>query len=282
MTVRIVTDSTSDLTPALAGQFGIAVVPLTVSFGKESFTDRVDISTDEFYHRLATQDIFPTTTQPSPAAFLNAYKKLSKETDEILVVTISRKLSGTFDSANAAIQLLEKPDCRVAVVNSGVTAAALGILTIWAAKQAAAGMGLAELKQAVELKSAETKPVMAFDTLKYLAKGGRVGRAQGLVGSLLSIKPVLTMREGVVAPLTRVRSMAAGIEVLYNFVAEHQNIDEMAVEYATTPEVAETLINKLGALYPIENIYRTTVSPVLGAYMGPNVISVSVLGTGRQ
>ncbi|MGI2335604.1 MAG: DegV family protein [Dehalogenimonas sp.] len=279
MTVRIITDSTSDLTPAMAEQFGISVIPLTVSFGKESFADRVDISTDDFYHRLATQDIFPTTTQPSPAAFLNTYKKLAKETDEVLVITISKKLSGTFDSASAAVQLLEKPDCRIAVVNSGVTAGALGILTIWAAKQAASGMGLDELKCAVELKSTETKPVMAFDTLKYLAKGGRVGRAQGLVGSLLSVKPVLTMRDGEVAPLTRVRSMNAGLEILYNFAAGHKTIDEMAVEYATTPEVAETLIKKLSNIYPADKIYLTTVSPVLGAYMGPNVISVSVLGT---
>ncbi|MEN8614346.1 DegV family protein [Dehalogenimonas sp. THU2] len=278
MTVRIVTDSTSDLTPALAKEFGISVVPLTVSFGRESFLDRVDISTDEFYKRLATQDIFPTTTQPSPNAFLSVYKKLSRETSEILVIAISKKLSGTYDSALAAVQLLESPKCRVEVVNSETTAAALGLLAIWAAKQAATGLSLDELKKEVESRVPDTRPVMAFDTLKYLAKGGRIGRAQGLVGSLLSIKPVLTIRNGEVAPLTRVRSMAGGIDVLYNFAADHKSIDEMAVEHATTPDLADALVERLAALHPANKIYRTTVSPVLGAYMGPNVLSVSVLG----
>ena len=277
MAVKIVTDSTSDLTPALAKEFSISVVPLTVSFGRESFLDRVDISTDEFYKRLATQEIFPTTTQPSPNAFLSVYKKLSQETGEILVITISKKLSGTYDSALAAVQLLDKPKCRVEVINSETTAAALGLLSIWAAKQAA-GLSLDELKTAVESRVPDTRPVMAFDTLKYLAKGGRIGRAQGLVGSLLSIKPVLTIRNGEVAPLTRVRSMAGGIDVLYNFAADHKSIDEMAVEHATTPDLADALVERLAALHPANKIYRTTVSPVLGAYMGPNVLSVSVLG----
>jgi DegV family protein with EDD domain len=278
MTVKIVTDSTSDLTPALAKEFGISVVPLTVSFGSVSFLDRVEISTDEFYRRLTTEEAFPHTTQPSPNAFISVYKKLYAETREILVITISKKLSGTYDSALSAVQIFNKPECKIEVVNSEITAAALGLLAIWAAKQAAAGMPLADLKKAVESQITGTKPVMAFDTLKYLARGGRIGKAQGLLGSLLSVKPVLTMKDGEVAPLTRVRSMTAGIDVLYNFAACHKQIDEMAVEYATTPDLADALIDRLGAIYPREKIYRTTVSPVLGAYMGPNVLSVSVMG----
>ena len=278
MTVKIVTDSTSDLTPALAKQFNISVVPLTVSFGRESFQDRVEMSTDEFYRRLTTEETFPRTTQPSPNAFLSAYKKACPEAKDILVITISKKLSGTYESALSAAQLLGKPECKVEVINSEVTAAALGLLAIWASKQAAAGMPLAELKTAVEGRVADTKPVMAFDTLKYLARGGRIGKAQGLLGSLLSVKPVLTIRDGEVAPLTRVRAMSAGIDVLYNFAAGHKQIDEMAVEYATTPDMADALIDRLGAIYPKEKIYRTTVSPVLGSYMGPNVLSVSVMG----
>ena len=278
MTVKIVTDSTSDLTPALAKQFNISVVPLTVSFGRESFQDRVEMSTDEFYRRLTTEETFPRTTQPSPNAFLSAYKKACPEAKDILVITISKKLSGTYESALSAAQLLGKPECKVEVINSEVTAAALGLLAIWASKQAAAGMPLAELKTAVEGRVADTKPVMAFDTLKYLARGGRIGKAQGLLGSLLSVTPVLTIRDGEVAPLTRVRSMSAGIDVLYNFAAGHKQIDEMAVEYATTPDMADALIDRLGAIYPKEKIYRTTVSPVLGSYMGPNVLSVSVMG----
>jgi DegV family protein with EDD domain len=278
MAVRIVTDSTADLTPALAKEFNITVVPLTVTFGRESFLDRVEISTDEFYRRLSTEEVFPHTTQPSPNAFMNAFKRLYAEPDGVLVITISKKLSGTYDSALSAVQLLEKPKCRIEVVNSETTAAALGLLAIWAAKQAAAGLTLDELKKALEAKIPEAKPVMAFDTLKYLARGGRIGKAQGLLGSLLSVKPVLTIKDGEVAPLTRVRSMNAAIDVLYNFAAGHKQIDEMAVEYATTPDMADALMDRLGAIYPKEKIYRTTVSPVLGAFMGPSVLSVSVIG----
>ncbi len=278
MTVKIVTDSTSDLTPALAKQFGISVVPLTVSFGRESFLDRVEISTDEFYRRLISEEIFPQTTQPSPNTFASVYKKLCTESKEIMVITISKKLSGTYDSALSAVQIFNKPECKIEVVNSEITAAALGLLAIWASKQAAAGMPLAELKTAVEGRIAGTKPVMAFDTLKYLARGGRIGRAKGLLGVLLSVKPVLTIKDGEVSPVTQVRTMKAGIDILYGFAAGYKQIDEMAVEYATTPDLADALIDRLGVLYPKEKIYRTTVSPVLGAYMGPNVLSVSVMG----
>ena len=252
-------------------------MPTPLPYGA-SFLDRVEISTDEFYRRLSTEETFPHTTQPSPNAFVSAYKKLCAETDEVLVITISKKLSGTYDSALSAVQLLDKPKCRIEIVNSETTAAALGLLAIWASKQAAAGLSLAELKKAVEGRIPDTKPVMAFDTLKYLARGGRIGKAQGLLGSLLSVKPVLTIKDGVVAPLTRVRSMNAGLDVLFNFAACHKHIDEMAVEYATTPDMADALIDRLGAIFPKEQIFRTTVSPVLGAYMGPSVLSVSVMG----
>jgi DegV family protein with EDD domain len=120
--------------------------------------------------------------------------------------------------------------------------------------------------------------VMFLDTLKYLAKGGRIGRAQGLLGSLLAVKPILTIREGEAAPVTRVRSRQAGIDYLCNFVAGFSHIDELAVEHATTPEDAESLTGRLGATFPQERIYHSTVSPVIGTYVGPHVLSVSVLG----
>ncbi|MEE8420961.1 MAG: DegV family protein, partial [Dehalococcoidales bacterium] len=119
--------------------------------------------------------------------------------------------------------------------------------------------------------------IMSFDTLKYLAKGGRIGRAQGLLGSLLSVKPILTVKEGEVSPVTRVRSRAAGMDYLCNFVGGFSKIEELAVEYATTPEDADELIKRVSSFFPEERIYRSTVSPVIGTYTGPNVLSVSVL-----
>lgn len=276
MTVKIVTDSTSDITKELAQELGITVVPLTVTFGHESYLDRVEITTGEFYHRLTSQDIYPTTTQPSPGVFAEAYNKLVKESDEILVIVISGKLSGTYQSATNAKSMV-KGKCRIEVIDSLKTAMALGLIVIAAAKLAKSGASLDEVAAAVKERIPRSHPIMAFDTLKYLAKGGRIGRAQGLVGALLKVRPVLSMKDGEVAPLTRLRSLAASMDYLYNFVAGFSNIEELAVEHATTPDDADKLVERLSAIYPKERIYRATVSPVLGAYMGPNVLSVHVL-----
>ena len=279
MAVKIVTDSTSDITAEMAAKTGITVVPLTVSFGHESFLDRAEMSSDEFFRRLTKQDIFPTTTQPSPNTFAQVYNKLCKETSEILVLTISRKLSGTYDSALSARALVENKNCRIEVIDSETVIMGLGLLAIAASELAARGLSLDRIKAEIVKKLPQSHAVMSFDTLKYLAKGGRIGKAQGFVGALLSIKPVLTMRDGEVAPLTRVRSKAAAIDALYNFVAEFKNIEGLAVEHATTPEDTEALIERLGALYPKEKIYRSTVSSVIGTYSGPNVLSVSLMAT---
>jgi DegV family protein with EDD domain len=276
--VKIITDSTSDITDGLAKELGVTVIPLTVSFGSDSYLDRVEMTTDDFYHRLTSENIFPKTTQPSPNKFAEAYDKLAteKDTEGIIVIVISGKLSGTYQSATGAKEIT-KAKCRIEVIDSLTTAMGLGLQVIAAAKQANSGAGFDEVLKTARDRVARAQPVMSFDTLKYLAKGGRIGKAQGLVGSLLSVKPILTTRDGEVAPLTRVRSMTAGAEYLYNFVAGHESIEGLAVEHATTPDAADKLTERLGAIYPREKIYRSTVSPVLGTYMGPNVLSVSVL-----
>ena len=276
MPVKIVTDSTSDITSDLAQELGITVVPLTVSFGHESFLDRVEISTDEFYRRLAQENIFPTTTQPSPAAFAKAYNELAEETDEIVVVVISSKLSGTYQSATNAKTMVKKK-CRIEIIDSQMVVMALGLLAISAAKAARQGAGLNEIVDHVKKRIPKLHPAMAFDTLKYLAKGGRIGKAQGLLGAMLSIKPILTVKEGIVAPLTRMRSKAAVMDYLYHMVTGFPNIEALAVEYATTPDDADRLVERISTHFPGENIYRSTVSPVIGTYTGPNVLAVTIL-----
>lgn len=276
MAVKIITDSTSDITSDLAKELGISVVPLTISFGHDSYLDRIELSTDDFYKRLTSENIFPKTTQPSPNMFADVFEKAAEETDEILAIVISSKLSGTYQSALSAIDMI-KSKCRIEVIDSYKTAMGLGLLAITAAELAKEGMGLSELTNKIKELAPQSNPVMAFDTMKYLVKGGRVGKAKGIVGSLLSVKPILTMKDGEVSPLTRVRSMAASEDYLYNHVASNKNIKKLAVEHATTPEAAERLVERLSDVFPKENIYRSTVSPVLGTYMGPNVLSVSIL-----
>ena len=276
MTVKIVTDSTSDITRKLADDLGVTVIPLTVIFGHDTFVDRVDITTDEFYRRLTRQELSPTTTQPSPGTFAEVYKKLAAETNEILVVVISGKLSGTYQSAESARELAGV-NARIEVIDSGKTAMALGLLVIAAAKMAKEGASLDEIATATRDRIPRAHPIMAFDTLKYLAKGGRIGKAQGLAGSLLRVRPVLTMKDGEVSPLTRLRSQAAVADYLYNAVASLKAVEELAVEHATTPDDADALVDRLSIIFPRERIYRSTVSPVLGTYMGPNVLSISYI-----
>lgn len=278
MAVRIVTDSLSDITPELARELGIDTVPVYVRFGKEVYKDRIEISTDEFYRRLVHDEVLPTTTQPSPGDFLEVYGRVAKEAKEILVVTLSSKLSGTYQSALQAKNLFEGK-ARIEVIDSQQVIMGLGLIVMSAVRAAKAGADLDQLIDLVRKAMRRIHSAMSFDTLKYLAKGGRIGKAQGLLGSLLAVKPILTLKDGEVAPLTRVRSRTAGIDYLYNFVAGYPKIEALAVEYATTPDEAEQLAKRLGALYPVDNIIRATVSPVIGTYVGPHVLSVSVLET---
>jgi DegV family protein with EDD domain len=281
MAVKVVTDSLSDITSDLAQELGITVVPVYVRFGEEVYRDRVEMSTEEFYHRLVHGAVFPTTTQPPPGDFVDVYHRLAKETDEILVVTLSNKLSGTYQSALQAKDMIEGK-CRVEVTDSETVVMGLGLIVISAAKAAQAGANLDELVDLVHKAMPRSHAIMYFDTLKYLAKGGRIGRAQGLLGSLLSVKPLLTVKEGEVSPVTRVRSRVAGMDYLYNFVAGFSRIEELAVEHATTPDDAEELIERLSPLFAKERIYRSTVSPVIGTHTGPHVLSVSVLEAGSD
>ncbi len=280
MAVKIVTDSTSDITGDLAQKLGITVVPLTVSFGHESFLDRVDITTDEFYRRLSQESIFPTTTQPAPGAFVAVYDRLAKETDEILVIVISSKLSGTYQSVTNAKNIVGNK-CRIEVIDSSNVAMGLGLIVIAAAEAAQSGASLDEVMAIVKARIPRSHLVLYFETLQYLAKGGRIGKAKGLLGALLSIKQILTIKDGEVSPLTQRRSKSAGMEYIHSFVARFPNIEKLAVEDCTTPEDIDKLAELLSPLFPKEQIYRSTVSPVLGAYAGPGALAVTVLEAGE-
>jgi len=276
MTVKIVTDTMSDITRGLAQELGIITVPAYVRFGEEIYRDRVEITTEEFYHRLAHEATFPATTQAPPGDFVNVYRKLAKETDEILVVNMTSKLSGTYQSALQAKNMVGEK-CRIEVIDSQTVVMGLGLIVIAAAKAAQVGAKLDELADSVRRAIPRSHSTTLLDTLKYLAKGGRIGKAQAFVGSMLSVKPILTVKEGEVHPLTRVRSRAAGIDYLYNLVAGFSRIEELAVEHTTTPNEADKLVERLGSLFPKERIYKSTITPAVGAHSGPGALAVSIL-----
>jgi DegV family protein with EDD domain len=279
LTTRVVTDSLSDITSDMAERLGVTVVPLTVLFGHQAFLDRVTITTDEFYDRLVRGPIWPTTTQPTPAAFAEVYDRLGKTTNEILVVSISSKMSGTYQSATGARSMIKK-DCRIEVIDSETVAMGLGLIVTAAVREAQKGVKLPELADFVRRAKSRSHFIAYFDTLKYLAKGGRIGKAQGLLGSLLSVKPLLTVREGEMAPVTRVRSLGAGMDYLYSFVtAFGDRIEAVAVEHTTASDEADKLAERLSAVVAKDRIVRSTVSPVLGTYGGPGAVAVTVLET---
>jgi DegV family protein with EDD domain len=276
MTVKIVTDTLSDITSDLAGELGVTVVPLYVRFGEDVYRDRVEITTEDFYRRLVSEATLPSTTQPTPSDFARVYNNLAKETDEILVIVVSSKLSGTYQSALQAKDMVGDK-CRIEIIDSLSVAMGMGLIVIAAARAVQAGANLNDVVDLTHRAMSRTHLIAYFDTLKYLAKGGRIGKATTLLGSMLSVKPILTVRDGEMAPLTRVRSLNAGMDYLYNTAAGFSNIEGLAVEHATTPDDADKLVERLGSLFPKERIYRSVISPVIGTYAGPNVFAVTIL-----
>ncbi|MCK4274728.1 MAG: DegV family protein, partial [Dehalococcoidales bacterium] len=234
MPVKVVTDSVSDISPAMAAELGITVVPLNVVFNGYTYRDGVDMTTDEFYQKLEHEEIHPTTSTPAPQVFSEVYDRLADDTDEILVVTIGRKLSATGDSAFKGIEVMKKK-CRVKVVVSEMAMMAEGLLAIAAAKASRDGASLDGLVKLTRNNISRVGLRIAFDTLEYLHRGGRIGKAQSLMGSMLGINPILGIKEGEVFPFGRERSRAKAIDHLYEFVTGYSQIDEMAVEDATTP-----------------------------------------------
>jgi len=274
--VRIVTDSTSDLTNEIASALRISIVPLYVNFGDESYQDNIDLTTDEFYRKLADSAVLPTTSSPSPGSFAEAYDRLAEETDEILTITISSKLSASYKAAVDG-EKLRKRKARVEIIDSLTAIAGLGLIVISAAKAAQAGYSLDEVINITRSSMQRVEFRIAFDTLEYLKRGGRIGTAQAFLGSMLKVNPILTIKDGITEGVARLRSRAKAIDYLYNFATSFDHIEEMAIEDANTPDDVEALLNRLSARFPRERIHKMKVSPVIGTHVGPRVIGLGIL-----
>ena len=247
--MKIVTDSVADLPSDVVKELGITVIPILVRFGEKVYRDGIDLTAEQFYHKLEHSEILPVTSVPSPAAFAEAYDKLAEETDEILVITLSSKLSGIYEVALQSVGLMKRK-CRVEVIDSQLAVMAEGFLVIKAAKAAQAGAGLDELMDLVQSNIPRVDFRAAFDTLEYLKRGGRIGKAQALLGSMLRVNPLITLRDGVVEPAGRTRSRAKAIDYLYDFATSYSHIEEMAVEDAACPDDAEILVERLSSKFP--------------------------------
>jgi DegV family protein with EDD domain len=274
MPVKIVTDSGADLPDQLAKELGITVVPIYVRFGEEVYRDRVTISEEEFYERLTHDPVYPSTTQPGPQDFLEAYQKLSADADGIVSIHISGKLSGTCNSALMARDMLEG-GCPVEVVDSEKLTMSLGLIVIAAAEMAKAGESMDKIVEAAKQAIPETYLFFLLDTLEYLKRGGRIGKAKALLGSVLNLKPMLTMKDGELVPAGQARTRAKGIDKLFEYVKNAGNIQDLAVVYNTTPDEAQALAERIGSVFDREKIRMARVGPGLGVHGGPGALLVA-------
>lgn len=277
MTVKIITDSTADLGLEIAGKFGITIVPLNVHFATETYRDGVDITNDDFYQRLTQTNVFPTTSSPSPGIFAEAYERLARETSEILVITISSKLSASYKAAIGGREARKQTGCKIEVIDSGTAVVGLGLVAIAAAKAARNGMSLDEVIGVTRSAMNRVDFRMAFDTLEYLKKGGRIGTAQAFLGSILKVNPILTIRNGMTEGVTKVRSRAKVMDYLCEFAMGFSNVEEIAIEDATTPDEVNILVERLSTRFNPERILRMKVGPVIGTHVGPHVLSLGIL-----
>ena len=273
MAVKIVTDSSADLPAELVQELGITVVPLYLRFGEEVYRDRVDISEDEFYQRLVRDPINPSTTQPTPQDFADVYQKLSKEADGIVSVHISGKLSGTCNSALQGKEVIEK-GCPIEVVDSQTLTMGLGLISIVAATAARAGKGLPEVLAEARQAIPNIHLLGLLDTLEYLYRGGRIGKATQLLGSILNLKPLLGLQDGEVVPAGRARTRSKGMDRLLEFAKNAVDIEDLAVVYNTTPDEAQTLAERIGSIFAREKIRIARIGPMLGVHFGPGALVV--------
>ena len=287
MAVKLVTDSTCDLPQDLARDWDITVVPCNVHFGDEVYKDGIDMGADEFYGRLVSSATLPTTAQPSVNDFLQVYKALSVEGHDIVSIHLSAKLSGTLNSAIQARALLTeaaqpggaKDSGSIEIIDSRMASVGLGLIALAAAHVVRAGGSWGEVVESVRSSLPRTHCYFLLDTLEYLQKGGRIGKARAFLGSLLGVKPILMVKDGEAHPVERVRTREKGLRKLAEILTGLAHAKHLAVLHSTTPGDAEALRERLGDLAPEGGIVMARFGPVVGTYLGPGALGVSLLSS---
>jgi DegV family protein with EDD domain len=274
--VKLVTDSASDLPPEVARDLEITVIPLNVQFGHETYKDRVDLTAEDFYHKLEHSSTLPTTSAPGPGFFAEIFDDLAIKHSQILGVFLSRKLSVTYDVAVQGVKLMRRK-CQVEIVDSTLGIMGQGLLVMEAAKRALTGASLGELVGMISETIPRIHVRVTLDTLKYLAKGGRIGKVQSLMGAMLKMNPILGLKDGMAFPFARVRSRAKATNWLCDFASKFNNVKALAVEYGTNAAEAEALAKRIASVFPKVPIYLSNVSPVIGTHTGPNILSITVM-----
>jgi DegV family protein with EDD domain len=272
MPVKIVTDSAADLPPEWAAAHGVRVVPLTIRFDDDEYVDGVDLTPQAFYDKMAELDILPATAAPSPGAFEVAFREAGADGDPVVCINLSSALSATMQSAQtAARSVADQVDVRV--VDSTSITAGLGMQVQAAVELAEQGGSADEVVALVEDLRARTKVFGALDTLENLKKGGRIGGAQAMIGSILSIKPIIDISTGTVAEAGKQRTRKKAMMWLRDRLFEQPDAQQVAVCHGCSQDVEE-LIELLSPRYSRDQITVWTIGPVIGSHGGPRVVGL--------
>jgi DegV family protein with EDD domain len=272
MAVRIVTDSASDLPQSLCDELSIDVVPLSIRFGEEEYIDRVELSTDAFWRKLSSTQQLPETAAPSVGAFEETFRRLGDDgADGIICVNLSAAMSATMQSAQVAAKALDGI-CPTEVFDSKTVSMAQGDLVLHAARRAQEGADIDTILAELEDRRGRLKLLATVDTLEYLRKGGRIGGAQAMLGSMLSIKPVITVTDGIVQPVGKVRTRSKALR----FIADRLTpgtVEQAYVMHAAAPDIDEFL-TLLQPVIPRAEVMVEQIGPVVGVHAGPRVVAV--------
>ena len=277
--VKIVTDSAQDFAPEFMEKLGIAVVPLAVHFGNETFRDWYDVRGKKFYDRLRTGGVLPRTSQPSPAAFQKAFQDATADGSAVVCITLSSGLSGTYQSAMIAKDMV--PDRSITVVDSKQGSCGYGIVAILAQEMAEAGLSADKVAQEAAAMSKRMITMFSVDTLEYLAKNGRIGRAARFMGTLLNMKPILGLdKEGYVTALERARGKGKVIPTLIELAEQKAGSRKAAVigiSHADCPEDARELKQEVLKVFSAKRVMESEIGAVIGSHVGPGTMALFVL-----
>ncbi len=269
--VQVITDSTSDLPPALAEKFGIRVVPIYLRFGDKIYRDGVDISNQTFFSMLSTSPVHPATSQPNPEDFISVFRDSCEKAEGIVSIHISSRISGTFNSASLARKTLTNP-CPIEVIDSRFNSAGLGLVVMAAARLAKAGAGFTEVVNEARKAISEIKMFGMFETMKYLARSGRVSRVIASASQFLHVMPLLTFHDGEIIRAGLVRTVSQGIDRITNYFVRNAPYTELTIVHSEAKEHAGELKRKLSAVISKDNISIMQLGSALGVHGGPGVL----------
>ena len=275
MTIRIVTDSSCDLPTDLVQQYGITVLPCYVVVDDQTFKDGLEIQADEFYRRLQADGRTPTTAQPTPSDFHEVYSDLIDQGDQIISIHVSSKLSGTLNSAEQAKTSLDDSSA-VEIIDSHLASIPLGLVVLDAAVLASEEQALHEVAAKIRQTLGLHHGLFALDTLEYLHKGGRIGKARAFMGSVLHVKPILRLQNGEAYPVERPRTRERAMRRLVQLTQELAPVKRLAVIHSTDANRMAELKQSLTGILPVDQIIESRFGSTLGTYIGPDALGVAI------